>query len=70
MNNTTIVGITLCVLGAILLALAYRASGTPLEQLSDTFTGRYTDRTMLYVIAGVGAFVGGGLLTLRGGKRQ
>jgi hypothetical protein len=69
MNNTTIVGITLCVIGAILLALAYRASGTPLEQLSDTFTGRYTDRTMLYVIAGIGAIVGGGLLTAKGGKR-
>lgn len=68
MNNTAILGIVLCVVGAILLALAYRASGTPLEQLSDTFTGRYTDRTMLYVIAGVGALVGGGLLTLRGGK--
>jgi drug/metabolite transporter (DMT)-like permease len=69
MNNTTIVGITLCVIGAILLALAYRASGTPLEQLSDTFTGRYTDRTMLYVIAGVGAVVGGGLLFAKGSKR-
>jgi drug/metabolite transporter (DMT)-like permease len=69
MNNTTIVGITLCVIGAILLALAYRASGTPLEQLSDTFTGRYTDRTMLYVIAGIGAVVGGGLLFAKGSKR-
>jgi LPXTG-motif cell wall-anchored protein len=70
MNNTTILGITLCVLGAILLAFAYRASGTPLEQLSDTFTGRYTDRTMLYVVAGVGALVGGGLLALRSRKRS
>ena len=69
MNNTKILGIVLCVVGAILLALAYRASGTPLEQLSDTFTGRYTDRTMFYVIAGVAALVGGGLLSLRGTKR-
>jgi hypothetical protein len=66
MNNTKILGITLCVIGAILLALAYRASGTPLEQLSDTFTGRYTDRTMMYVIAGIATLVGGGLLALRG----
>jgi multisubunit Na+/H+ antiporter MnhB subunit len=69
MSNTNITGIVLCVVGAILLALAYRASGTPLEQLSDTFTGRYTDRTMFYVIAGVGALVGGGLLSFRGAKR-
>jgi hypothetical protein len=68
MNNTKILGAVLCVVGAILLALAYRASGTPLEQLSDTFTGRYTDRTMFYVIAGVAALVGGGLLSLRGTK--
>jgi len=69
MNNSKILGIVLCVVGAILLALAYRASGTPLEQLSDTFTGRYTDRTMLYVIAGIGALVGGALLFLRDVKR-
>jgi len=69
MNNTSIIGIVVCVIGAILLALAYRASGTPLEQLSDTFTGRYTDRTMLYAIIGVGALVGGGLMAFRGGKR-
>jgi len=69
MDNTKILGIVLCVVGAILLALAYRASGTPLEQISDTFTGRYTDRTMMYGIIGAVALVGGGLLTFRGGKR-
>lgn len=68
MNNRSIAGVVLCVIGAVLLALAYRASGTPLEQLADTFTGRYTDRTMMYVIAGIGALVGGGLLAFRGGK--
>lgn len=69
MSTNKIIGITLCVIGAILLAFAYRASGTPLEQLSDTFTGRYTDRTMTYVIGGIGALVGGALLFLRSGKR-
>ncbi len=68
MRRNKMIGITLCVIGAILLAVAYRASGTPLEQLSDTFTGRYTDRTMMYVIGGIGALVAGALLALRGGR--
>lgn len=68
MSKNKMIGITLCVIGAILLAFAYRASGTPLEQLSDTFTGRYTDRTMMYFIGGIGALVGGALLAFRGGK--
>ena len=65
-NNTTVLGVTLCVVGAVLLALAYRASSTPLEQLTDTFTGHYTDRTMMYLIGGIGTLVAGGLLALRG----
>jgi len=70
MNNTKIFGITLAVIGAILLILGYRASGTPVDQLSDAFTGRYTDRTMWYLIAGVAGVVGGGLLATLGSKSR
>ncbi len=66
MNNSNVLGITLCVVGAVLLALAYRASNTPVEQLADALTGSYTNRTMWYLIGGIAAVVGGGLLVMRG----
>lgn len=68
MNNIKILGITLAVIGAVLLVVGYRASGTPVDQLSDAFTGSYTDRTMLYLVAGVAAVVGGGLLAAFGAR--
>jgi drug/metabolite transporter (DMT)-like permease len=70
MNNIKVLGITLAVIGAVLLVVGYRASGTPVDQLSDTFTGSYTDRTMLYLIAGVAAVVGGGLLAAFGARSK
>jgi len=70
MNNIKILGITLAVIGAVLLVVGYRASGTPVDQLSDAFTGSYTDRTMLYLVAGVAAVVGGGLLAAFGTRSK
>ena len=34
----------------------------PIDQLSNTLTGRFTDRTMWYLIAGIAAAVGGAAL--------
>lgn len=70
MHKTRILGITMSIVGAMLLIVGYRASGTPLDQLSDAFTGSYTDRTLLYLIAGFGAVVGGGLLAMFGNRSK
>ena len=53
-------------LGAILLGVAYPSSNAPIDQLSNTLTGRYTDQTMWYLILGLAAAVGGGLLAIFG----
>ena len=50
------------VLGAVLLAIAWRASNAPIDQLTETLSGRYTNSTMWYLITGVAAVVGGGAL--------
>ncbi len=60
-----IAGLALFAIGAVLLLFAYRAYNSPLEQISDTLTGRYSDQTMWYMIAGVAcAAVGGAILLL------
>jgi drug/metabolite transporter (DMT)-like permease len=66
MHMTQILGIVGLVIGVVLLGLAYHASTSPLEQVADAITGRYTDRTMWYLILGIAAAVGGVLLVAFG----
>jgi hypothetical protein len=44
----------------------YKASNAPVDQLSNALTGRFTDRTMWYLIAGIAAAVGGAALVAFG----
>jgi hypothetical protein len=66
MDMSRALGIAAVVLGAVLLGFAYNASQAPIDQISNTLTGRYTDNTMWYMAAGIAAVVGGGLLTAFG----
>lgn len=54
--------------GVILLIFGLNASDAPMEQLSETLTGRYSDRTMWYLIGGGAAACGGLVLLLLGRK--
>jgi Protein of unknown function (DUF3185) len=54
--------------GLILLVSAYHASNAPLDQITETLTGHYTDLTMWYFVLGTGSATIGGLLLL--GKRR
>ena len=59
MNRMKLIGIILLVLGIILLILGFNASEAPTEQITETFTGRYSDRTIAYfIIGGISAVVG------------
>lgn len=67
--NMRIVGIVLLVVGAALLYFGLQATDAPLEQVRESVTGDYSDRTMMYLIGGAAAAVGGVALLLVGGKR-
>lgn len=59
MHWSQILGIALLVLGGILLYMGWSASGSLVEEVHETFTGRYTDETRNYLIGGgVSAAVG------------
>jgi hypothetical protein len=64
-----IIGIVLLVAGAIALYFGLQATDAPVEQVRETLTGDYSDRTMLYLIGGAVAGVAGLALLLMGGKR-
>ena len=63
-----VLGAMALVAGLILLGFGMNASDAPMEQLSETFTGRYSDNTMWYLVGG-GAVAFGGLVLLLLGRK-
>ncbi len=62
MGNQKLAGIVLLVIGVILLYFGWQASQSPGDQLTEALTGRFTDETMWYLIAGVAALAAGAFL--------
>ena len=65
-------GITLLVIGVVLLVMGINASHSLAERVGDTFTGRFTRTTTWYLLGGMALGVLGLMLALFGvrGKRQ
>jgi len=59
-------GLVLVVVGGILLYFGYQAANSPVEEISQTLTGRYSRETMIYLIGGAASGVLGLILILRG----
>lgn len=69
MQPAKLVGAVVLVVGVILLGFGINATDAPVDQLSETFTGRYTDRTMWYLVGGGVLAAAGILIAILGGKR-
>ena len=65
MSTQKIVGIVLLVGGLIALYFGFNAANSVGEEISEAFTGQYSDRTMLYLIGGGIASVLGLVLLVR-----
>ncbi len=59
MNSQRILGIVLLVVGIILLVVGMNSSNSMADQLSNTFTGRFTEATTWYIVGGIGSAVAG-----------
>jgi hypothetical protein len=68
MSTNLVLGIIVLAAGVALLGFGWNASNAPMEQLSETITGRYTDLTMWYLIVGAAAACGGAALMVFGRK--
>ena len=66
MSRQRISGIVLLVIGVIVLIVGMNASHSAADQVSNTFTGRFTRETMWYIIGGGAAGLLGLLLVLSG----
>lgn len=70
MSPARIAGIVLLVVGLALLIFGYNASQSVGEQLSETITGRFSDKTTWMIIGGIAALVAGAALAMFGGGRR
>lgn len=64
MNAQKLLGLVLLVVGLILLFFGWNASQSMGEELTETFTGRFTDETMWYLIGGAVMSIVGLVLTV------
>ena len=64
MNPQRIVGVVLLAVGLILLSVGINASHSLADQVSNTFTGRFTQATTWYVVGGIASALLGVLMVL------
>ena len=69
MTMNRIFGIVAFAIGVALLMFAYHSTNAPLEKLSNTITGRYSNETMWCFGLGIAAVVGGGLMAAFGSRK-
>ena len=67
MNN--IIGLAVFALGVALLIFGFNEAHSFSSDVSRTFTGNPTDRSMWLIVGGAVAVIVGLVLTIRGGRR-
>ncbi|MBN2452077.1 MAG: DUF3185 family protein [Lentisphaeria bacterium] len=70
MSSQRLVGIVLVVVGLAVLVFGLNASHSLADQVSETFTGRFTRATTWYIIGGAAAGLLGLLMAAFGGRRN
>lgn len=70
MNTNRIIGIVILIIGVGLLAYGINASQSVVEQVKETFTGRFTEKTTWYIVGGAIATLVGLFLTVFDGSRS
>jgi hypothetical protein len=66
MTQSNIIGLVALVVGAVLLFFAWRGTNTPVDQMTEAMTGRFSRDTMWFMIAGLIGVVAGGAMLMRG----
>ena len=66
MSTSRILGAILVVVGLVLLVFAWSSSHAVADKVTAAATGRFTQSTILYLITGLIAAIGGGALWIGG----
>lgn len=70
MNSQRVLGLVLLGIGVILLIFGLNATESFADSVKEGVTGRYTDKTMWYIVGGAAAAIGGLALAFFGGGRK
>ena len=65
MKISALVGVVLLAIGVVLLFFGFNAASSPIEEVGEALTGRYSNETMGYFIAGAAAGVAGLFVIIR-----
>ena len=66
MSPQRILGIVLLIVGVIALVMGMNASHSVADQVSNTFTGKFTEATTWYILGGIASAIIGLLMVLFG----
>jgi hypothetical protein len=64
MNISKVIGVVLLIVGAVLIIIGVTASRSLANNVSNFFTGHFTQNTMWYIFGGIAVAVVGLLLTI------
>jgi hypothetical protein len=70
MNPQRLVGLVLIVIGIVVLIMGFNASHSVADQVSNTFTGRFTQATTWYILGGIASALIGGVMLLSGPRSK
>lgn len=70
MSPQRIFGVALLVIGVVILIVGVNSSHSLADQVSNTFTGRFTEATTWYIIGGAAVALVGLLALLFGGRKK
>lgn len=68
MSQQRIFGVVMLVVGVALLVVGINASHSVADQVTNTFTGRFTDHTTWYIVGGGAAALFGLLMVVTGAR--
>lgn len=69
MSPQRILGVVLLVVGLVLLYFGLNATDSVGESVSESVTGKYSDKTTWYIVGGAAAAVAGLVLGFFGGRK-
>lgn len=70
MNTQKLMGVVLLIVGVALLVFGVNASHSFADQVSNTFTGHFTDATTWYILGGIGCGIAGLMVLLTGVRHK
>ena len=70
MNSQRILGLVLFAVGGVLLYFGLNATDSVTEHVSESLTGKYTDKTTWYLLIGLAMALVGSAMALIGGRSK